>query len=567
MSRDREFIREFVVECREGLDRIDTELVALEATPGDAGRLNTILRTLHTIKGNSSFLDFTRLGELAHAGEALLAKLRDRQLEMTPGIADALLRMSSALRQLVAVIDSTGDEGMDEQALLVQELREWTAGSANAPGPVAATIDIPREEIGKPGVTPSKAAFSETSSLPPQPQAGSESPPVAKVGLPPVVATSPLESPPGAAPVTPPPARGGPASDPASVSMMTDSELATVIRVPIEQLDHLMNLVGELVLARNHIVQIVSGRQDDELTEPVQRLKVLMTSLQDGVMRTRMQPVRTAWRRYPRIVRDLGKQCGKQVELELQGGDTELDKSMLEAIADPLVHLVRNAVDHGIEKPYLRKIKGKPETGRLVVRAFQESGQVHIEISDDGAGLDLERVRQKAVAAGILTPERALVVSESELQESVFLPGFTTADRVTGLSGRGVGMDVVKTTVEQIGGTIELETRKDVGTTVRLTVPLTLAIIPAFLVFCGRQRFAVPQLNVVELLRLRGDEQRQACDHFHDAPVLRLRGELLPLADLCLRLGLESASDLAIARAAQHFGGQDRDSALRAAGR
>jgi two-component system chemotaxis sensor kinase CheA len=315
--------------------------------------------------------------------------------------------------------------------------------------------------------------------------------------------------------------------------------------VPIEQLDHLMNLVGELVLARNHLVQIVSGRQDDELTEPVQRLKVLITSLQDRVMRTRMQPVRTAWRKYPRIVRDLGKQCGKQVELELQGGDTELDKSMLEAIADPLVHLVRNAVDHGIEKPYLRKIKGKPETGRLVVRAFQESGQVQIEILDDGAGLDLQRVRQKAVAAGILTPDRALVVSESELQESVFLPGFTTAERVTDLSGRGVGMDVVKTTIEQIGGTIELETRKDVGTTVRLTVPLTLAIIPAFFVVCGRQQFAVPQLNVVELLRLRGDEQPQACDHFHDAPVLRLRGELLPLVDLCPRLGLASASDLA----------------------
>ena len=324
-----------------------------------------------------------------------------------------------------------------------------------------------------------------------------------------------------------------------------DPEHSAFIRVQIDHLDDLMNLVGELVLARNRIVQIASARQDDELTEPIQRLHRLTAALQDGVMRTRMQPVRNAWRKYPRIVRDLAKQCGKLCEVELQGGDTELDKSMLEAIADPLVHLVRNAIDHGIEKPYLRKIKGKPETGRLLVRAFQESGQVHIEVSDDGAGLDMERIRKKAVEVGVLTPEKALQVSESELRNSVFLPGFTTADRVTNLSGRGVGMDVVKTCVEQIGGTIELQTRQDVGTTIRLTVPLTLAIVPAIMVFCGQQRFAIPQINVVEMLRLRGDDKRQSCDHFHGTPVLRLRGELLPMADLCLKLGVGSRCDVA----------------------
>ncbi|MDA1231096.1 MAG: chemotaxis protein CheA, partial [Planctomycetota bacterium] len=250
-----------------------------------------------------------------------------------------------------------------------------------------------------------------------------------------------------------------------------------------------------------------------------------------------------AWGKYPRIVRDLAKNCGKQCEVELQGGDTELDKSMLESIADPLVHLVRNAIDHGIEKPYLRRIKGKPETGRLLVRAFQESGQVHIEVSDDGAGLDLERIRQKAVDAGLVSLDKAQLISEADLQNSVFLPGFSTAERVTSLSGRGVGMDVVKSCVEQIGGTIELQTRKDLGTTIRLTVPLTLAIVPAIMVSCGRQRFAIPQINVVEMLRLRGEEKRLACDHFHDTPVLRLRGELLPMADLGLKLEISSLSD------------------------
>jgi chemotaxis protein histidine kinase CheA len=228
MSRDREFIREFVVECREGLDRIDNELVALEVTPGDVGRLNAIMRTLHTIKGNSGFLEFARLGELAHAGEALLVKLRDRQLDMTPGIADALLRMSSALRQIVVLIDSTGDEGMDEQGQLVQELRQWTAGSATPPEPVTATVIDPGGEVGQLGMTPESAPCSEASSLPLQPQAGSKSPPVAPVAeveLPPVVTTSPLKSPPGAAPATPSPARGGSLSDAAfssSTSMLTE---------------------------------------------------------------------------------------------------------------------------------------------------------------------------------------------------------------------------------------------------------------------------------------------------------------------------------------------------------
>ncbi len=523
MSHDQDYIREFVIECREGLDRIDNVLVALEATPGDKSGLDIVFRTLHTIKGNAGFLDFPKLGAIAHAGENLLSNLRGGQVVVNANIVDLLLRTMDAIRGSIGGIESTGNEGAADHSALLKELARWTAAGVDS---VSSNRGQP--DPAEPNLSPERTA----THLTPAPQASTEKPP-------PDDLQQPMPSPSVSATAI--------QDDSWSSSMLgsrvTEPELSSFIRVQIDHLDDLMNLVGELVLARNRIVQIASSRQDDELTEPIQRLHRLTAALQDGVMRTRMQPVRNAWRKYPRIVRDIAKQCGKLCEVELQGGDTELDKSMLEAIADPLVHLVRNAIDHGIEKPYLRKIKGKPETGRLLVRAFQESGQVHIEVSDDGAGLDLERIRKKAIEAGVIAAEKAHLVSETDLRNSVFLPGFTTADRVTNMSGRGVGMDVVKTCVEQIGGTIELQTRKDVGTTIRLTVPLTLAIVPAIMVSCGPQKFAIPQINVVEMLRLRGADEQQACDHFHDTPVLRLRGELLPMADLCHKLGVKSRCD------------------------
>ena len=551
MSHDQDYIQEFVVECREGMERIDNILVALEKNPDDTTGLDAVFRVLHTVKGNAGFLDFPKLGAIAHAGEALLSKLCGGKLKVSPEIADLLLRMMDTLRIVVAELDATGKEGASDHAALIQELGQFVGAAEDASQsvvsqpdsssqPVKATAD-PQVETQRPESSKKEARRSRDSSVSPEsfdatihilsPQSSPEKLPADE--------RKTHES-------SPAPAESSGPDDSWSMSAIgnkpTERELTTFLRVKIDNLDGLMNLVGELVLARNHLVQITSGRPDDELTEPVQRLNRLTAALQDGVMRTRMQPVRNAWGKYPRIVRDLAKNCGKQCEVELQGGDTELDKSMLEAIADPLVHLVRNAIDHGIEKPYLRRIKGKPETGRLLVRAFQESGQVHIEVSDDGAGLDLERIRQKAIDAGLVSREKALLIPESDLQNSVFLPGFSTAERVTSMSGRGVGMDVVKSCVEQIGGTIELQTRKDLGTTIRLTVPLTLAIVPAIMVSCGRQRFAIPQINVVEMLRLRGEEKRLACDHFHDTPVLRLRGELLPMADLALKLQISSLS-------------------------
>ena len=546
MSHDQDIIRDFVVECRDGLDRIDEVLVALEANPGDKSRLDVVFRALHTIKGNCGFLDFPKLGAIAHAGESLLSKLFGGKLAVNSDIADLLLRLVDAIRTALGHVDATGAEGPSGHDALIRELAQWTSmASGDPPAQPSAPTDVDRADDRR-------LAQSDSTMIEPmmiRDPGGSPQP--ATTCLP-----NPLESiltensiPDDKAASGPSPAAIGQKPDDSSMAssisskVISDPELSTVIRVQIDHLDALMNLVGELVLTRNRILQITSSREDDELTEPVQRLHRLTAALQDGVMRTRMQPVRNAWKKYPRVVRDLAKQCGKQCEIELQGGDTELDKSMLESIADPMVHLVRNAIDHGIEKPYLRKIKGKPETGRLLVRAFQESGQVHIEVSDDGAGMDMERIRKKAIEVGLLTPEKALMVSEADLRNSVFLPGFTTADRVTSLSGRGVGMDVVKTSVEQIGGTIELQTQKDVGTTIRLTVPLTLAIVPAVMVACGSQRFAIPQINVVEMLRLQGDDRCQARENFHNTPVLRLRGELLPMADLCRKLGIDSRSD------------------------
>lgn len=547
MSFDSDIILEFVVECREGLDRIDVALVALDANLADTQRLDVIFRALHTIKGNAGFLNFPKLGALTHAGESLLSKQIKGEAPTNSETIELLFRLVDAVRQSIAEIEENHQEGMDGHAGLLADLAKWTKV---VKGDFASTVTpLPAKPKSKmiggpaaddPAIELKESA--ETSYHTPEQVAdpAPTPPPQPPLAARPAEQSTPL---PKSEPAVQASTSDSSADSTSAAKLGADPESSTVIRVQINHLDDLMNLVGELVLTRNRIVQVTENRADDELTEPIQRLNRLTAALQDGVMRTRMQPVRNAWKKYPRIVRDLAKQSGKLCEVEFQGGDTELDKSMLEAIADPLVHLVRNSIDHGIEKPYLRRIKGKPETGRLLVKAFQESGQVHIEISDDGAGLDLERIRKKAVEIGVIGAERARTISETDLRNSIFLPGFTTADRVTSLSGRGVGMDVVKTCVEEIGGTIELQTKKDVGTTIRLTVPLTLAIVPAIMVVCGEQRFAIPQINVVEMLRLEGEEKQLARERFYDTPVLRLRGELLQTADLCETLQIPPRAD------------------------
>lgn len=307
---------------------------------------------------------------------------------------------------------------------------------------------------------------------------------------------------------------------------------SSIIRVDVSLLDQLMNLVGELVLARNRIVQITSQHDIRVLAEPTEQLNQLTGDLQEGIMKTRMQPISSVWDKYPRLVRDLARRCKKNVRLEMHGSQTELDKTLLEALADPLVHLVRNAIDHGIESSDTRQAAGKSKQGTLSLHAYHQGGHVNIEIADDGAGLDTDAIREKAVQRGIASREQLAEMSDHEIHQIIFAPGFSTVDEITSVSGRGVGMDVVRTDIEQIGGTVDIESYQEQGTIIRIAVPLTLAIVPAMVVQNGNQRFAIPQVNIIELLSLEADQVGQHIEPFHKTPVLRLRGELLPLAQL-----------------------------------
>jgi two-component system chemotaxis sensor kinase CheA len=299
-----------------------------------------------------------------------------------------------------------------------------------------------------------------------------------------------------------------------------------------------MTLVGELVLARNQVMQFSASQEDRPFLATVQRLNLLTSELQAGVMKTRMQPIGTLWSKFPRVVRDLALACSKQARIELDGQETELDRTILESIRDPLTHLVRNAIDHGIEAPAERLARGKAAEGRLALHAFHEGGKVIIEIADDGGGIDPGRIRAKAIQAKLLTQEQADRLNERELVNLVFLPGFSTADQVTQFSGRGVGMDVVRTNVEKIGGSVILDSRPGLGTTVKMTIPLTLAIIPALTVTCDGDRYAIPQVSLLELVRLEGEKALRGIESIHGAPVYRLRGNLLPLVYLRNQLQL-----------------------------
>ncbi len=317
----------------------------------------------------------------------------------------------------------------------------------------------------------------------------------------------------------------------------------STIRVHVGLLDKVMTLVGELVLARNQVLQYTGRVQDAGFLAASQRLNLITTELQEGIMKTRMQPIGNIWGQFPRTVRDVALGCGKQVKIEMEGKETELDKTIIEAIKDPLTHLVRNSVDHGIELPEDRVKKGKDATGRLVLRAFHEGGQVNIEISDDGGGLNADRIRKKAVERAVISAEQVARMSEQEIFNLIFLPGFSTAEKITNVSGRGVGMDVVKTNVERIGGSVGVQSTAGKGTTVRVKIPLTLAIVPALVVTCAGERYAIPQLSLVELVRLEGEKSSRSVEWVHGAPVYRLRGRLLPLLYLDRELGVAAESN------------------------
>jgi two-component system chemotaxis sensor kinase CheA len=526
---DDEVISEFLIESHENLDTLDREFVALEGEPNNRARIATIFRAVHTIKGTSGFLSLGKLEALTHAGESLLGRLRDGSLGLTPEITSALLAMVDAVRITLGNVERTGGEGDADHGALIERLRRLVAAATPAqqarpaPPPPRPPTAAPAPPVAPPLAAtvppPRGPARPRPASAPPEPSARGE--------------IAPPSRPPGS-PSEPP-------GDGASNAEARGSAVAeSAVRVNVGLLDKLMNLVGELVLARNQILQVGAGSTDPAFVGASQRLNLLTTELQEGVMKTRMQPIGNVWNKLPRLVRDLALACGKQVTVELEGNETELDRTIIEAIKDPLTHLVRNAIDHGIEAPEARRAAGKPEAGRLRLRAFHEGGQVNIEISDDGAGLDPDAIRAKAVERGLVSAERAARLGPGEVVNFIFLPGFSTARAVTNVSGRGVGMDVVKTNIERIGGTVDLRTRRGEGTALRIKIPLTLAIIPALIVSSGGDRYAIPQVNLLELVRAEG--ATAAVAWVQGAPVYKLRGNLLPLVFLDRALGLPPAA-------------------------
>ena len=510
-----EIVREFLVEGNENLDTLDRELIQLEKDPHNRATLASVFRTIHTIKGTCGFLGFAKLEAVAHVGENLLSKLRDGELVLNPKITTALLRMVDAVRQMLQSIEAIGNEGeRDDEALILMLTRVAQGGSLEnisvAAVPAAAHL------------TPHAAPKKEVKATPPAPNIKIQKkqvPPFVKVAL-------------GTNGVPPEPEKvpcveksEAPKIVPASRAGMSEGS----IRVEVALLDKLMNLVGELVLARNQILQFSNAADDPAIVAPSHRLNLITTELQQGVMKTRMQPIGNVWSKFPRTVRDVATSCGKQVRIEMFGQETELDKTIIEAIKDPVTHLVRNSVDHGIERPEVRVAAGKRAEGCLTLRAYHQGGQVNIEISDDGAGLNQQKIRRKAVERGLLTAEMAAQLSEREILNLIFLPGFSTAEQITNVSGRGVGMDVVKTNIEKIGGTVEVLSTAGAGTTMKTKIPLTLAIIPGLVVRSGGERFVIPQASLIELVRIDGGPTLRGIETVHGAPVYRLRGRLLPL--------------------------------------
>jgi two-component system chemotaxis sensor kinase CheA len=516
-----EIIAEFLVESHENLDQLDSDLVALEQDPTSRQLLGSIFRTIHTIKGTTGFLGFGHLEALTHAGESLLSKLRDGELRLTAEITDALLAMVDAIRSLLAGIETTGQEGEPDHAALIAtltRLQHGGAATATRHGPEPPTTPPP-EPIGEVLVERGGATQDELS-LAMTAQDVGDPRPIGEILV----------------------GHGSTTPEQVSQALQAQTERRSVadgsIRVDIERLDALMRLMGELVLTRNQTVAHAAAAKDPALVRMSARLNLVTSELQEMILRMRMQPIDHVWNKLPRLVRDLGAACGKSVRLEMEGRETELDKTILEAVKDPLTHLVRNAVDHGIEPPGDRLAAGKGEQGLLLLRAFHESGQVNIEIRDDGAGMDPSRIAAKALERGLVGAEQLDRMSDREIINLIFLPGFSTAATVSNLSGRGVGLDVVKANLEKVGGAIEVDSAIGAGATFHVKIPLTLAIIPALMVLCAGDRYAIPALNLAQLVRLEGEQARAGIERISDTPVYRLRGRLLPLVYLDRELGV-----------------------------
>ncbi|MBP7337590.1 chemotaxis protein CheW [Niveispirillum sp.] len=537
-----DLLSEFLTETNENLAVLDVELVKLEQNPNDPGLLSNIFRLVHTIKGTCGFLGLPRLESVAHAAENVLGKFRDGELHVSPYAVSLILESLDTIKGILSVLEQTeaeppgGDQDLIDRLNAMAEGRELPkAGGAAAPAPVAA--EPPPANDPDELFTPVPAHLTHTLApvSPPPPPPPTPAPVVKAEPPAPVVEAA---SPP---PPPPPPPRAEAQDDVRGESK--ESALAQqTIRVHVDLLENLMTMVSELVLTRNQLLQILRSQKDSEFAAPLQRLNHVTSELQEGVMKTRMQPIGNAWAKLPRLVRDLSHELHKKIELQMLGAETELDRQVLELIKDPLTHMVRNSGDHGLEIPAERLAAGKSETGRITLNAFHEGGHIIIEISDDGKGLALAKIKAKIIQNGLATESELAQMSDQQIQQFIFKPGFSTAAKVTSVSGRGVGMDVVKTNIEKIGGTIEMRSVEGRGTTFTIKIPLTLAIVSALIVECASERFAVPQISVIELVRAASDSEHKI-ERINGAPVLRLRNRLLPLVSLQNLLKLGKAED------------------------
>lgn len=503
MDNNDQILDEFLLEAGEIFDQLDLDFVQLEQTPEDKKLIGNIFRAMHTLKGSSGFFAFHRLEKVAHAGESLLSKLRDGIFTLNEEMTDVLLETSDRLRAIVDGVQKHRREPEGDDSALIQNLKLLTEGGVGLFKAVATPSASPVvEEIIEISPTMTETILE-----------------VAEQEILEVVKEASIDA--------------------AVNEAESSKELAAPVKVSVELLDKLMNLVSEMVLARNRLLSFARTSGDLAFNNTVRRIDTVTLELQERMMKTRMQPISQVWSKFPRLVRDIAQDCGKKVELVQIGAETELDRTLLEGIRDPLVHIIRNSVDHGIEQPAERLAKGKPELGSVKLRAFHENGMVVIEIADDGAGINFPLVKQKAIQLGLVTAERAEKLTERELIDFIYLPGFSTKAEVTNLSGRGVGMDVVRTNIQEIGGTVDIATSAQ-GTRLRLSIPLTLAIMPAVFVRSKQQSYAIPQVNVIEMLRYEPREGVPGVENFYGVPVFRLRDKLIPLVFLNYELKVDN---------------------------
>ncbi|MGX1348984.1 two-component system chemotaxis sensor kinase CheA [Bradyrhizobium elkanii] len=539
-----DLLREFLTESSESLDTVDNQLVQFEQDPNNAKILDNIFRLVHTIKGTCGFLGLPRLEALAHAGETLMGKFRDGmpvKAEAVTLILSSIDRIKEILggleateaepegndRDLIDQLEAMVEHGMAAMSDSTQSISSGSTQSMPAVGeedmpvveapPVQAnmtegtlvvqTLERPLRP-GEVSLDELERAFRETETEVAAPA------PAAKPAAEPAEAVK------------------KPARKAAGEDVQEGDKIANQsIRVNVDTLEHLMTMVSELVLTRNQLLEISRRNEDTEFKVPLQRLSNVTAELQEGVMKTRMQPIGNAWQKLPRIVRDLSGELGKQIELEMHGADTELDRQVLDLIKDPLTHMVRNSADHGLETTAERVAAGKPEQGTIRLSAYHEGGHIIICIADNGRGLNTERIKTKALQNGLVTEAELEKMTEAQIHKFIFAPGFSTAAQVTSVSGRGVGMDVVRTNIDQIGGTIDIKSVAGEGASVTIKIPLTLAIVSALIVEAGGDRFAIPQLSVVELVRARANSEHRI-ERIKDTAVLRLRNKLLPLIHL-----------------------------------